>query len=66
MGEVREGGRGGGRWDREESRELRKGGKWRREGVREVGDRRDRGGEGGKGERGEGVREGSGGGREVG
>ena len=44
MGEVREGGRGGGRWDREESRELRKGGKWRREGVREVGDRRDRGG----------------------
>ena len=45
---------------------MRKGGKWRREGVREVGDRRDRGGEGGKGERGEGVREGSGGGREVG
>ena len=64
MGEVREGGRGGVRWDREESRELRKGGKWRREGVREVGDRRDRGGGGREGK--EGGREGSGGGREVG
>ena len=45
---------------------MRKGGKWRREGVREVGDRRDRGGggregrEGGRSEGGKWGREGGG------